>query len=63
MLTIELKGKHIFTSNEVCEMWKVGIKWVITNITDKWQDECRRMRDECSGMKTTEDDWETSADE
>ena len=55
MLTIELKRKHIFTSNGVREMWKVGIKWV-TNITDKWQDECR-------GMKTTEDDWETSADE
>ena len=28
---------------------------VITNITDEWQDECRRMRDEYRRVKTSED--------
>ena len=46
---------------------------VITNITDEWQDEWRRMRDHCRRVKTSqrqigqvqtsEDEWETSADE
>ena len=29
---------------------------VITNITDKWQDECKRMRDNCRKVKTSEDE-------
>ena len=36
---------------------------VITNITDEWLDECRRMRDECRRVKTSEDELETSAGE
>ena len=44
--------KKIVQSTE----WKV-----ISNVTNEWQDECRRMRDECRQVKATEDEWETSA--
>ena len=36
---------------------------VITNITDEWQDKCRRMRDECRQVKMSGDECGTSADE
>ena len=39
------------------------LKGVIANITDEWQVKCRRMRDECRRVKTSEDEWETSTDE
>ena len=29
---------------------------VITNITDEWRDKCRRMRNECRRVKTSEDE-------
>ena len=44
--------KKIVQSTE----WKV-----ISNVTNEWQDECRRMRDECRQVKATEDEWETRA--
>ena len=55
----KIKGDNLnmnsyVNAKEIYEAKVHLVKTFITNIADEWQDESRRMRDECRRMKTSE---------